>query len=186
MTGIQDLEGSFKKLTRYYRNSILPKAPDSLKISHEPDIETYYELNRKTYNRQGVPVPFSFEVLKSNWKALHQNEAGKIFFVIDTAERVHAAALLAWDEQRAWYHSAGGDPELRNSGAGIYLVWEMIRYASEVLKLDVFDFAGSMIPGIEKVWKNFGGERKYYYHLEHHFSPFFPATQKILKLFKRN
>lgn len=182
---IQDLVATRSRFTRYYRNAILKRAPEELTIQHHLGIDAYYELNRKTYARQGIAPPFSLKTLQKNWKALEANQAGKIFFATDNQQRIHAAALLIWDKDTAWYHSAGGDPELRKSGAGIYIVWKMIRYASEQLGLRHFDFAGSMIPAIEKIWLNFGAEKQTYFHLEHHYSKWFVATQKIINRVKK-
>ncbi len=186
LQNIEDLETTRSKLARHYRNSILRKAPETLTIRHDLGVEAYYEINRKTYARQEMDPPFSLDLLRKNVVALEKNKAGKIFFVVDEQERIHAAALLVWDQQTAWYHSAGGDPELRKSGAGIYVVWEMIRFASSELGLKQFDFAGSMIPAIEKLWLNFGAARHEYYHLEHHFSKLFVASQKAMEVLKKN
>ncbi len=165
---IEDLDALYASFTRYYRNSILKKAPQRLEIRHDLGIEAYYEINRKTYARQEIEPPFSLALLQSNMKALEKAQAGLPFFAVDAEGRLHAAALLVWDEQTAYYHSAGGDPELRKSGAGIYVVWAMIRYAVEQLGLKNFDFAGSMIPAIEKIWLNFGAQKKEYFHIEKH------------------
>lgn len=181
LKGIQDLPATRAKLARYYRNSILKKAPDTLQIRHDLGVKAYYEINQKTYARQGIDPPFSLALLEQNIAALTAHQAGKLFFAVDGQGRVHAAALLVWDRHTAWYHSAGGDPELRKSGAGIYVVWEMIRYAVEVLALQEFDFAGSMIPAIEKIWLNFGAERRDYVHVEQHFSKLFVWSQRLKK-----
>lgn len=185
LQGIQDLEKTRAKFARYYRNSILKKTPALLSIRHDLGIEAYYEINKKTYARQAKEPPFSFALLQKNIAALEANNAGKIFFAVDAQGRIHAAALLVWDRHTAWYHSAGGDPELRKSGAGVYVVWEMIRYAAEHLHLDHFDFAGSMIPAIEKIWTNFGAEKREYFHLEHHFSRWFVLGQRVMGVLGR-
>lgn len=181
LQGIQDLPATRAKLARYYRNAILKKAPNTLHIRHDLGVAAYYQINQKTYARQGVEPPFSLKLLEKNIAALEAHQAGKLFFAIDDQDRIHAAALLVWDRHTAWYHSAGGDPELRKSGAGIYVVWEMIRYASEELQLDHFDFAGSMIPAIEKIWLNFGAQRREYVHVEEYFSKWFVWSQKLKK-----
>ncbi|MEO0775395.1 MAG: GNAT family N-acetyltransferase [Bacteroidota bacterium] len=165
---LDDLEALYAGFTRYYRNSILKKAPQKVTIRHDLGVDAYYEINRKTYARQGIPPPFSRAVLRSNMEALQRARAGRAFFAVDAEGQLHAAALLVWDERTAYYHSAGGDPALRKSGAGIYLVWAMIRYAVEELGLRHFDFAGSMIPAIEKIWLNFGAKKHTYYHFEKH------------------
>jgi hypothetical protein len=66
---------------------------------------------------------------------------------------------------------AGDDPALRHSGAGILLAWEAIRYTHEVLKLPIFDFAGSMILPIERVRRQFGALQKPYFRVQKEWSP---------------
>ena len=57
-----------------------------------------------------------------------------MFFAVDEFEKIHSVVYLIWDNKTAYFHLAGDDPALRNSGASILLTWETIRYAREVLK----------------------------------------------------
>ena len=54
-----------------------------------------------------------------------------------------------------------------NNFAMSYLLWQAILYTKDTLKLNVFDFEGSMIPSIEKYFRKFGGEITPYYSLNH-------------------
>lgn len=79
-----------------------------------------------------------------------------MFFAEDAQGRIHAAAFLIWNPDRAYYLMGGGDPELRNSGAGSLVMWEAISFASTVSRQ--FDFEGSMIEPVERFFRAFGGE----------------------------
>jgi len=57
----------------------------------------------------------------------------------------------------------GADPRLRSSGAQSLLFWEAIKLASE--KNLKFDFEGSMIEPIERVFRAFGATQVPYLQL---------------------
>ncbi|MCD7850930.1 MAG: hypothetical protein LUH63_15070 [Parabacteroides sp.] len=86
---------------------------------------------------------------------------------------MHAAVFIVWQESSAWYLAGGGDPALRESGAHSLILWECIRYVSQFT--DVFDFEGSMIPGVERFFREFGAIQ----------TPFFTITKGKLSLLNR-
>jgi hypothetical protein len=69
---------------------------------------------------------------------------------------VHAGAYLVHDDRFTYYLAGGSDPALRTSGAGSLVVWAAIQAAAE--RGLGFDFEGSMIAGVEKFFRAFGGE----------------------------
>ena len=89
-----------------------------------------------------------------------------MFFAIDEKNQIHSAVYLIWDETTAYLVMAGDDPEFRNSGAGILIVWHAIKYAKEVLGKKQFDFMGSVIEPITRVRRNFGGEQVPYFQVK--------------------
>jgi hypothetical protein len=76
---------------------------------------------------------------------------------------------------------AGDDPALRQSGAGVLLAWEAIQYTHAVLKLSVFDFAGSMVKAIERVRRQFGAQQKPYFRVHKTWSTIWGIGKKILR-----
>ena len=92
---------------------------------------------------------------------------------LDEQGRLHAAAFIVWQESSAWYLAGGGDPALRKSGAHSLILWEAIRYVSQYT--DTFDFEGSMIPGVERFFREFGAIQ----------TPFFTITKGKLSLLNR-
>lgn len=156
----------FSKLSGDYRNNKIKKAKELVTIKMDEDVAAFYKIQKLSFERQGKNLPIPFEFIKNYDDVLAKNNARKIFFAIGKDAQVHSAAYLIWDENTAYYHMAGDDPDLRSSGAGILLVWEAIRYTRNVLKLNCFDFEGSMIPSIEKVRRNFGAVQKPYFNIE--------------------
>ena len=72
-------------------------------------------------------------------------------------------------------------PELRASGAGVLLLWEMIRYSGEVLQLPIFDFLGSMIQPIERVRRQFGAVQQPYFRLRRERSALLRLGKSVLR-----
>ena len=73
---------------------------------------------------------------------------------------------MTWDEKTAYFQMTGSDPNFRNSGAGVLIVWESIKFAKEILGKTRFDFCGSVIENIAKVRQEFGGEQVPYFNLK--------------------
>ena len=76
---------------------------------------------------------------------------------------------------------AGDDPELRNSGAGVLLVWEAIQYTKNELGLNIFDFEGSIIKPIERVRRQFGTKQIPYFNISKYNSKLYWWIQQLKK-----
>ncbi|MGI6455404.1 MAG: hypothetical protein ACOX5R_07230 [bacterium] len=113
------------------------------------------------------------------------NKSGKIFYAMDSENRIHSSLFLIWDSESSYVHMIGEDPQLRNSGAGILLIWKAIEYTSKVLNLHKFDFEGSMIESVEQVRRDFGATQVPYFTVNK-MSPraklLFPIYQFIVKV----
>ncbi len=163
-----DLSGGLdavrKGLNRNMRRNI-KSAEKELTIHHGLAPERFYEINQLSFQRQGIAMPYSRALFLKHDAALAQHGARHIFHAEDEHGRIHSAAYLIWDGQASYYHLSGDKPELRQSGAGILLIWEAIRYTREALKLDTFDFEGSMMPNVEAIRLQFGGQQVPYFRV---------------------
>jgi hypothetical protein len=61
-----------------------------------------------------------------------------------------------------YYLFGGYDSSQKHHGAGVSCMWNSILKAKE-LGLGIFDFEGSMLPEVEKYFREFGGTLKPYY-----------------------
>lgn len=157
-------------INRNMRRNI-KKAQAQLTVSHDGTPEAFYAINRLSFERQGLSAPYTFEQFARHDAALAARAARQFFFAKDAAGRTHAAAYLIRDARRSYYHLSGDDPALRDSGAGILLVWEAIRYTQEVWQLPIFDFSGSMLPNVEAIRRQFGAVQTPYSYVWKHHSP---------------
>jgi hypothetical protein len=160
----QSLETLRNNLAPDYRNQKIPKAQAAVEIREEAlSAADFLRIHDLSYTRQGLKAPVTISFLKKLDAALVANQQRSILTAREreTGEIVGVAYLI-WDQQRAYYLMAGEDPAQRNSGAGILLAWEAIVYAKNILQVPIFDFAGSMQPGIERVRRQFGAKQEMY------------------------
>jgi lipid II:glycine glycyltransferase (peptidoglycan interpeptide bridge formation enzyme) len=141
----------------------IKKAKKIVKISTEYDLPTFYEVYKKTFDRQNMTVPHTLELLTKIDSACSKRERRKIFFAEDPSGQIHAAVYIIWDNESAYYIMGGADPNLRNSGAMSLLFWEAIKFTSTFVKR--FDFEGSMIEPIERFVRTFGGIQTPYFQI---------------------
>ncbi len=179
--GIQDLETIFKKIYPDYRNNKLKKAESQLQISLEGTVEEFLSVHHQSFIRQGIQYPVKTELLKSHILNLLERKMATLLFARDKEMNTHSVALLVWDEKTAYFHMAGDDISLRKSGSGIFLTWQAIKYASEHLGLNEFDFEGSMLENVERVRKRFGGIKNHYGKIKRYNSASFKLLQNLKK-----
>jgi len=176
---LDNLDSTYANLDRHYRNKVIPSAKENLRIVTDRSLEDFYRVFSKSFERQDLSAPITFDYLKKYDQVMKDNQARQILFAVDQEDQIHSVIYLTWDGQSSYYHLAGDDPDLRKSGSGIFIAWEAIRYTKEVLGLNVFDFEGSMIPGIEKVRRKFGAQQMSYFYIHKHKSSAFHFFQKI-------
>ncbi|MFC7049260.1 GNAT family N-acetyltransferase [Emcibacter nanhaiensis] len=162
--GLSDLEKVFADFESSYRNKIR-KADKLVSVSMDLDIDEFYDINMLTFKRQGLSAPYSREFIRRHDRILSENNARKIFYARDEEGRIHSALYLTWDDSSSYVHMVGEDPDLRNSGAGILLIWKAIQYTANELGLDNFDFEGSMLTNVERVRRDCGGQQKPYFYI---------------------
>ncbi|MCD4735273.1 MAG: GNAT family N-acetyltransferase [Bacteroidales bacterium] len=164
LENLNDPEEVFNRFDPAMRNKVR-KAEKVVETVESDDIEMFYEINKRSFERQKLVIPYSFELFRRHDKVLKEKKARRIFIAKDNEGKVHSALYLTWDKMSSYVHMVGEDPELRSSGAGIKLIWDAIKYTKEVLNLDKLDFEGSMIRNIEMVRRHCGGHPVPYFSL---------------------
>jgi Acetyltransferase (GNAT) domain len=159
LTDLERVEAKFQKNIRYD----IRKASKRLQVHSEYDIDKFLEISELTFARQGLPLPYSREVVCRLDDACGAQSARKIFFAEDASGRVHAVVYIVWDERSAYYLMGGGDPELRTSGATSLVLWEAIKFSHQVSRC--FDFEGSIIEPIEHFFRAFGARQVPYFYV---------------------
>lgn len=124
-------------------------------------IEDFLKIQNLTFERQNCRNTQSPVVMRRLVETARRREQGEIFGGYDRDGCLHAAAFVVWQPSSAYYIAGGGDPSLRHSGAHTLVLWEAIRHASQYT--DHFDFEGSMLPGVERFFREFGAVQTPYF-----------------------
>jgi len=170
----------FKQTTRYtytlsdlsntnYLFSNLPKklkwairkATDSLVVIENANIDRILDLATQTYSRQNLKLPYKREVLHNIFNAVSVNASGKAVMIVDEWGNDLCGGYVVGDERRSYLLVSGQNPNFRGNGAGELLHWELIREASKFSQ--IFDFEGSMLPGVERFYRQFGAAQEQYF-----------------------
>jgi len=186
LEGLQDLDQVYNNFSSDYRNNKIRKAEKAIKVVSNLSVEAFFEVVMMSFQRQGLPLPFSLDFFKEYDAAMVENNSRKLFFAVDNQNRIHSVVYLLFDHDRAYYHLAGDNPDLRRSGASILLVWEAIKYTRNELGLNIFDFEGSMIKPIERVRRQFGAIQKPYFEIKKYNSLLFKILEWLKINFKKH
>ncbi|MCD9023658.1 GNAT family N-acetyltransferase [Cohnella silvisoli] len=168
---IQDLDQIYANFRDNIRAEIR-KAEKILKVVESDDLETFHRINKKTFDRQNVPMPHNYETLKLLDQACRKRGCRKIYFAVDEQGQIHSVIYMVWDAKCAYYLLGGADSELRKSGSHSFLLWHAIREMSKVTKQ--FDLHGGMHEPVERFFRALGALQK----------PYFQVTKIQGKLFK--
>jgi lipid II:glycine glycyltransferase (peptidoglycan interpeptide bridge formation enzyme) len=129
----------------------------------------FWEINKMTFDRQSLDVPYSYEVLdKLITEAQKRNAAAKLS-VEDSSGQIISCMLLVFDSQTCYTLTSGSNPNLRHTNATTLINYEAIRYAKERNCL-VLDFAGSVMERAEPFIRRFGGIQTPYNLIEKRYS----------------
>lgn len=152
---LSDLDAIFKGI-KDTRKRIIRNAAKYLEISDSNNVDTLIALQKMTFKRQNRKSPIPDSLIRNIDNACLEHEARKILVAQDCQGNVHAVAYLVYDDNRCYYLMGGANPDYRQSGAQSLLLWEGIKFASTVSR--VFDFEGSNIEDIEKVFRSYGSD----------------------------
>lgn len=186
---IEDLSNLDRVFSNFSKSNrkIIRKAEKIARVYSSDDIEQFYEMNKKVYDRQGLSIPYSLGFLSTVDKACVKNNCRKILVAEDEKRQIHSTVYIVWDSNSAYLLMSGTDPKFRYSNYKTLLVWEAIKFASTVTKK--FDFEGSMVEPIAEYFRKFGGVQKPYFNISKNISNsiIFDISKKIyFKIRKAN
>jgi hypothetical protein len=139
----------------------IKKAEKEYTVTHSDNIALLFDLQKANFDKQKIKMPFDISYLISIDKA--NTEHRKIFIVKDRNQNIVAAQYLVWDKTTAYNLLLAIDEKHKNMGVGPLVLWHSIQYASDFV--DVYDFEGSMLPGVQSFFESFGGTPIPYYQI---------------------
>jgi len=157
-----DIRHNIKKALTKFRMEIRTNIPSDL----------FLEVYAKTFERQEEKA-YQPKILRRLIETAYSKNQGNIWGAFDKAGVLHAAVFVVWQENTAYYIAGGSDFEGRKSGAHLSVLSEAINDISDISTS--FDFEGSMIQGVERVFRSFGAIQK----------PYFTISKGKMNLFKK-
>lgn len=155
LNDLHDLDSVQQKFAGRLRRT-LRKAAEKVSIKVSTDLRALYTVNQKTFERQNLPVPYSFDFLKRIDAATKSRQQRTIYLATDDAGELHAGLYIVWDNDTTYNLVAGGDPNFRQSGAMQLLLWRAIQDAAT--RDHIFDFEGSMLENVAFSFQSYGAE----------------------------
>lgn len=147
--------------------NVLRKAEKYLHIEEETDLEEFYHINKMSFERQGIEIPYSFEYFKKIYDACKEKDSGMLLCARDEEGNTHSVAMLVWDKMSVYYLLNGTNPDLKQfQGNNLLIDYSIMEAHKRNLQ---FDFEGSVIKNVNHAFREFGGAPKPYFRITKEF-----------------
>lgn len=142
-----------------YRRKEIAKAKEKYRIVSNQDWELFYKFFEWYYKQKQTKISFSNEKYKKLSRALEKYDALKIDFAYNDKNKICAALYSILDFDRNYTVFVAFDPT--EKGARALLDWKGIEETVNSGK--IYDFEGSMIPGVADYNSRFNAFLEPYY-----------------------
>ncbi len=174
----KEIDNIYENFSPERKKSIRKAIKDGITVEKTDNYQLVFDLVLKTFSRKEKKInAHLLHKILFNFSTPHNSFA----FTAYQNNIPIAAAFCLFDKHKAYYLLGGYDNKNKHHGAGPLCMLECIKYAQN-LKLPVFDFEGSMLPEVEKYFRDFGGELKPYYTIHKAAK----CTEILLKFVKPN
>ncbi len=167
-----------ENLTTEKRKSINRAAKDNLAVELNYDYKVIRELIYKTFDRKEKALN---KKLLDKILGEFANKENSFSFVAYKDNIAIGGTFCVFDNSTCYYLFGGYDAQHKHHGAGVTCMWNSIVHAKK-LGLKVFDFEGSMLPEVERYFREFGGELTPYFTVNKGKLP----VELLMKFTKRN
>lgn len=161
---IKDMKKVWEEMDKKLRNEIKKGISNGLTIEVEDSFEKALKLVEKSYKRN--KKEFRSKMMRKYFFETKRQELCKSFICKDKKGQDIAAAVQVWDNKRMYNLLNGYDEKLRSTGAVSLCIYESMKFASNELSCEEFDFEGSMIPSIESFFRKHGGQLSIYFQIK--------------------
>lgn len=126
-------------------------------VVESDDIDNLYELNRLSYERQNMNIPYEKELVRKVYDICKGKNTSKLYMAMYKDKPI-ATGFFIFDSNSVYYLMGGVDPESMSLGAMDLILYNAIEFAIETGRK--FDFEGTMVQSIEKYFRSFGAKQK--------------------------
>jgi lipid II:glycine glycyltransferase (peptidoglycan interpeptide bridge formation enzyme) len=137
-------------------------AEKEIVITHDPGcLRLLHDYQKVTLEDKGRTQHHSFADLERLFAACMEHDSGALWVARSPEAEVLAIILQVWDREKSYYLMGARNPASGNYRALSALLWHAILHAKQ-RGHKIFDLEGSMDPGVERFFRNFGGKRELY------------------------
>lgn len=177
ISGLDDMQSVFANIDGSVKKRI-KKLEKDFEITSDLTTREFYEVNRMTYERQGVACPFSYDLFAKVEDACRQRELGRMFAIRDKEANVHSVAYVVVHNGVCYGLFSGTDPKYRRFNAATLLLWHIINHASQCGCRE-YDYTGSVMRPIETFIRHFGAIQTPYFYIEKRYSALYSFLLKL-------
>lgn len=148
----------------YAKQKQIRKAEEAgIVIDYTMSADELYDLQCAQWDERGSRDVLSRALVRSVVEASLSRKQGLIARARDKEGNTHAAIFVVWDKDCSWELISAIHPDYRASGASTLVVWETMKRLSKTV--NIWDFEGSMIEGVENSFRQFGGVPAPYFEI---------------------
>lgn len=138
-------------------------------VETSSDIAVFLSLCRQSYEQQKMkPPPWLDFVVPRVCNAITAHQCGMLTLATSQGKTI-AGVLTAWDQSTSYYLAGGRTADEHGASAHALLLDHAIRASHD--RGTVFDFEGSMHPGIANFFQSFGAVPAPYWHIRKYRGP---------------
>jgi len=179
-----DLESIKSKFHTNTKRNIKNAIKNNVRVETKIDFESFYQIINKTFLRQGSKAPFDKKVIQSYIRQLEEKGSFVTFGAYSEDGILLSVCGIAFDKKSSYLLLNGVDVENEVRGANALMISHSIEYFKD--RCDLYDFEGSMLPGIEQFYRRFGGDLISYYRIwkDNSFNYFKSTAKKMYKKYR--
>ncbi len=151
---IKNTEQVFKNFSPSKRKAVNRANKKSLKVVYDIDAATFYNHHKSSLASRNKKILYSYKLLNNIVSKVRELNKGQIIGIKDCNDELLCCRLIVWDNKSAYSLISSANSECRKQKISDFMFYEAIKYASTYV--DIFDFEGSMIKGVENSFRRFG------------------------------
>jgi lipid II:glycine glycyltransferase (peptidoglycan interpeptide bridge formation enzyme) len=137
-------------------------AESEVTVTNSPDnLKDLYKFQKATLAKKGKSLAFSYKDMKVVMDAALANKSTALLVARTADKKIQAIVWSIWDDNTCYYFMGGQNPDTNSYRAMSLLLWTTMKMAKQRGN-KIYDLEGSMDEGVERFFRNFGGDRALY------------------------
>lgn len=175
---ISDMDKAFDAFAPKRRQYIRGAQKEVSVSNGDYDMEYLYSLFANIFltKKQKVPVPI--DVFTSVVQQAQAKGQGKMFLAKDMKDKITAFLFVVWDNNTCYNLISARASQDKDNHSESLLIFEAMKDMS-LRGIRDYDMEGSMIKGVERYFRSFGGVQTPYIAIEKYYSPLYKFLRTL-------